>query len=520
MGFSASDSSSERWLRRIWPLLHWHFRLISERGEVWGGLATYIVIVTVMSLPNSARLGVAPGADYLGRLQMIHWYVALGSAQSLAVLSVLDRTSGILAFIRLTDLRAGQWIAYQLGSVIISLIPAWIARIPFYTLAFSLGGASLDRIVAVEALQGIGFLFVASIALFFSRLSTTNQAAGFATMVAAALFEGLLYLPELIVSVGRWLLLIPSGLVDRLDAFAFSARRLSLIHYVNELPDDAEGWGYAAAMTTIHLAAAATALLLLRRLLFSNLDSEFTEVGGAAETAKPRRRGRVVRPRSWRDALAWQAFHFHEKGPRSIQLKLLSYAACGVVTVLALESNPPIAAVLIVVSTGVAFVLALFSLIDCIAKEIRWQTFPTLAMLPYDAKELFQGWSRGIRWRILPDVVWINLALAAVLIHSASSASPLPWLVPLWIGMMVAVALAPPMVLLFSLQTTRSFVSFFRATLVLVLLLLPFGSGLVMGVQTNPWTGLVVFVAVCLAVRTWMLSEINPAFARRLALLA
>lgn len=414
---------------RIPSLLHWQLRFDSRRALPWLIAGCYLLLagpalICLVQLLSSRPGGPRASQEMLVGLMVLHWLLAPGYAVFRAARTVEDRTSGVLALIKLSNVSPGAWVAFRLLSVITGYFQVWVVRLPLYALAIYLGGIRFETIVVAELFQWIAFLTVASIALLVARFYDTPQTAQFAIVGLVVLAElGLLLPIRIFLGFRLWLgqggIFGSELLRSSLDVMS----HLSLLPYAWDPPRVADQWLMAGVAIFVHLNVAGAALMALRRTVFFNIGVD-DSIGSKAAAGRKQSAGTRESRRVWDDALAWLCFHVHGNGYRTIRIKAIVYFLMSLLLAAIVVSPSGLLLTFMVISPPVVASIASFKTGDCLVRELRGQTLASLALLPCDEMDLYRGWKRGA-WRLaIPDLLYVATALFLMLVTLEESTFP------------------------------------------------------------------------------------------------
>jgi hypothetical protein len=452
--------------------------------------------------------GAPAGAIYFGMLRKLLSYVTPLSAMSLAGAAALDASSGILALLRVSDLRPGQWIVIRLMGILLWFLPIWIARWPFYAFAYGLGGVTPHDIVAAEAVQWAAFIVVAAVCLLAGRYMGGEQAAGQTVMFSLFGFEMLFEVPRWIISLAQALFPAAMAGFESAEEVALTISRLSLVRQLFHPPSDVSAWVYASISIGIHLCVAGVAIFVLHRMAFEDLGKD-SEPAAVPESKLDRILRRAQqRPRPWDDALAWQSFCFRHRGHVLVKIKSWTYLIVAGF-LLATSMFEPIAAVAVTIL--LAFCLAGYAILltgDCMASELKDGTVSTLAMLPFSGREIYQGWKRGVQRFCIPEVLFLTVGLGLSAIH-------MPMSLTYGLAIVAALWLLPSLVFLAFLQTFEGFWNSLRSCLPVATLIVIVIAAPIMAAAVSPWAGVVTFFLLAACSHAVSMERISPSFQRR-----
>jgi len=392
-------------LRHLGPLLYWQMRFDHRRVWTWLVGAAYLLIVGPILLRFLMMIRWVPGAPLNGKtlfigLTAFHWFLSPIFAAIRGCRTTDDRVFGALALLKIADMPSGRWVAFRLLSVIVGFLPVWCLRLPFYVLAYHMGGLRIETILTAELLQWTCFLTVASASLFIARFFDTPQTARFIVFGLCLFFELMMMLPvRFLNGLALWLGPNPFPGYDAVELALMKLSRLSMLSQLWSPPVDADNWPLTLVAIAVHLAVASGALLLLRRAVFVGVGVD--DAVGSRATEREKNFTRPSR-RCWDDALAWQAFQVHAGGSRTILAKIIAYGLFAVFLVGVVSSQEWLIA-LLVIAGMLSLAAANYKAQDCVTREIKGGTLSTLALLPYDGLEFYRGWARGARRLAIPD---------------------------------------------------------------------------------------------------------------------
>lgn len=471
-------------MRRLRHLLYWQAQFDSKRPLLWLCGAVYLffagpVSFAVFSLIRWRGGFPVTGSAYLANLTIINAFASLLLVSFLASRAADERRNGFLAIVQMTDIHPAALTAFRFLGAMWSVAALWVMRLPLYVWCYHMGSVRLAEFISAEAILLLVTIVGLSISMVCSQVARSSQLA--LTMIGSVLIgtEALFYFPRLFMGAVRLAFGPVGGILSDFNEWALVFSRWSLVGRVRYPPMDADDWLSFLPSVGIHLAIVLVALVLTRRLTFSNVIPD--DNPREATVSRPPRR--VVG-----DALAWQAVHVHisrqkfRKASIAFDVLLLVCLFAGVLTL------PPIGAG--VLALGIAFralATAAMRAGICMFYEIQDQTLSTLALLPRAPLDYFYSWRAG------------GIRASKIEYLSAAVAVPIVWLnmgdgAPGMLGFMVAMALSPPFGFL------NSLCRFEWAVFYLSLWIFPLGFGflalsLYAGYLTSIWGG---FAAFCL----------------------
>jgi hypothetical protein len=502
--------------RHLPRLLFWQMRFDGRRLSVWLAGGIYIALaglglIKIVALLPWSPAAPSPGKYYFNGLNVLHSVLAPLCAAIIGARAVDDRTAGVLALVKISDLPSRDWAAFRILSLVASFLPIWAMRLPFYALAFHMGGLRLESILIAELLQWTSFLFVGSLMLMIARVYDTSQAARLGVLGLCLLFELMLVLPlRLLYGIELALGSQPVPGFDVLERLGQVMSRLSLLSQMWASPVVVGDWRLAAGSIALHLIVAGLALFVFARRVFVGVGIDDSVGSTAAEKEKS-----FVRPsrRVWDDALAWQAFHIHSQGPQVIRLKVAAYVFCGIAFVVLLASPNWFLPTFVAVSLIASLAIAAYKSGDCLTRELKAGTLSTLALLPYDGREIFHGWERGARRLALPDWGWAGICITALATGLGGYIDRASF--PIWVALAAALLLSAPFFYVNSLAAFEWAYLPVGCFTVIAVNVVPFLSVMI-GITVSPWVGLVVFLFLVVAMRWVLLKMIPGCFVNRL----
>ena len=481
-------------------------RFQSRRLTTWllGGGYLLVVLGAIAMSPKRLPPGVGAGVVSFKILTTIHTLATILLAVRFAAQSIDDKPSGTLGFLKIANLSPRSWIAFRAIAMVLDYLPVWVLRLPVYALVLSLGGVFLEDVLWLEAVLTVGFVSLSCVGLLISRYSTTGTAVAIGTFLSIALWHLFLVLPMAVLGIISLVENKPLAVADHPWAQAFS--QLALPRLIWSIPTGTEQWTLAGISITMHLAIGAFLLRLLARTVYVGAGTEMSDEAPTLTRADQKVNSRPSR-RVSDDALAWQALHVHCSHSRRARIGSAVFAAACVLVlafVVAKEDVPR--TILIGVSSGITLLVLAFKPSDCLSRELRGKTLSTLALLPLDGKEIYEGWARGSRQMALPAYVATGLGAVLMLLIAPDRA-------PYWgLVMAGAVLLLPeaafvsnvlarkvPFLHIDWLQVAVNLWSVFVLGVLLAI-------SLPIAVAVNAWAGLAVFIG-CSFVARWLLVD-------------
>jgi hypothetical protein len=278
--------------------------------------------------------------------------------------------------------------------------------LPILVGLFALGGIRQERILVIELLMLTGFLFVSGLAMIGSFKTKSRQQVWSRIMLPIVIWELLLRTPRVFVGMiaSRYGWTVPKMLTNWMDGMAatsLSTRMWDAIMGPVEL---------AECAPTLLLYGVLSALVLLRfwfRLRAASRGLVDAPAIDRSQKAEYREGPRRASRRCWDDALAWQAYCVHGFGKRLVQLKCAIYSVIGAALLMSLPlgtdyTGPTFA--IAAIFCLIAMLIAVGKPSDCLSREIRDETMPTLMLTPNSTDDFYIGWHRGSMHLLWPDV--------------------------------------------------------------------------------------------------------------------
>lgn len=490
---------------RFRTLLSWQLRFQSRRMSTWIFGGGYLLVTLVMMLGSPDVPTIPPGQIPFQTLRTIHALAAVIFAIQLAGQSMDDNLSGTLGFLKVAHLESGSWVAFRMAAMILAYLPIWSVRLPIYSLVLSLGGVTLEEVLWLEAVQWVAFLTIGSVALLIARYSTTGSGLAILTLAIVGLFQLALNLP--LIALAVWSLIQDRPFSASNHPWAVSMGQLSLSMWFWGFPRYVSSWWAAALGLALHLAMAVVFLRMLARVVFFNVG---TEIVTHEPTATKAERKSTTRPsrRVPDDALAWQACHVHSAMSSEARASAVVFGSvCVLVLAFGVIQDVIPRSLVIGVACGTTLVVLAFKPSDCLSRELKGKTLSTLALIPLDGREIYEGWRRGARRLARPG--YVAVVVGGILL-SAINAEAAPYV---WMVLVFAVLLLPEAAFLSNVLARQvsflefDFVQLFVNLWVLFLIGVLLAISLPVAIGINPWAGLVTFMGLTLLARSLLLSD-------------
>jgi len=393
--------------------------------------------------------------------------------------------------------------------MVLGYLPIWVLRVPIYTLILSLGGVQLEDVVWLEAVQWVAFLVVGCLALLLARYSTTGMGLAAATILVASFWQMILYFPLIVAAAIELFRDRPSG--GELHSWAVTMGKLALPQYFLRLPSGLGEWTMALTSLGLHLGLALLLLRMLRRVVYFNVGTETATLDAAGTMAERRSATRPSR-RVSDDPLAWQVRHVHSGRVQQGR----TGAVVGAIVVLAIafgafrEAVPQ--SLVLGLACGFTVLILAFKPSECLTLEVKGKTLSTLALLPLDGREIYEGWLRGARHLARP--LYVAVAIGGMLLtFLAPHAGPYVWMV-----LAFAVLLLPEAAFLSNLMAnakTPLFVQLFLSLWTVFLIAVIVAISVLIAFSFSSWLALMAFAGLSLAIRPLLVENFAEHMADR-----
>ncbi len=427
----------------------------------------------------------AAGLKLFQALTVVHAALAVLLAVRLAGDIAGDRAGGLVGLLYLSGIESKQVVLSRLLLVAASHLSVWLVRVPILVLAYHLGGTTLHQMLQVEALLIGHFCMTVSAGLLLAHYSP-DRAMSRMVVLLPPLLDLALSIPSLIVlALHSWTTInVPLSVEYAFDCLGHLRTTTCLY---NSWSSTAPSIVYLCPLA-LHFGIAALSLWAWRRVYYTCLDE--AEVPPTPEnTPQPLRpsqsQSRPSRP-IWDDALAWQAYYVHTDGKHNVLARSLLIGGCLAGTLfLTCLSDPAYRGMgifLLVFTTGLMMFVGRGKVSDCLQKEIKEKTLPSLLMTPHTAIELCDGWGRGAWKLMLPDLVLYAACLLGCLLYAPLDMAPI-----ICGGAILLLASGPFFVL--SPLVPFSFSGIFSGFGLIAAVLLILGITVPLSVIIHPWLG-------------------------------
>ena len=368
------------------------------------------------------------GLALLRAMTVVHAALALLLAVRLAGDIAGDRASGVVGLLYLSGIDSRSVVLARLMQVATAFLSVWVVRVPLLVLAFHLGGATLHRILQVEALLVGMFGMTVSAGLLLGHYSP-DRATSRMVFLLPPLLDFALALPMLLVeAVHAWTTInVPLWVEYSLDNLLSLCTSWGLFYTLRK---PSPSYLYLLPLLP-QLGIAALSLWAWRRVYFTCLD-EAAVPPTLEDTPQPLRPSQSKsRPsrQIWDDGLAWQAYYIHSDGTQNVLARSLGVVVGITGTLVLVSMNDAgyrgLGMALLIIQTGLMMFVGRGKVSECLQKEIKDQTLPALLMTPHTPLELCDGWGRGA-WKLMqPDLVLYAACGVGCLMYSPMELAPI-----------------------------------------------------------------------------------------------
>ena len=380
---------------------------------------TYIFLITTQAMSDA--LG-APGLNLFRQICYLNFACITLAALSVFATSITeekeDMTLGLLKMAGISPL------ALLLGKSMPRLVAAMLllsVQFPFTMLAITLGGVSLQQVLAAYFSLLAYLVLAANLALFFSVVSLRSRTAGLATGIVLGLyFFGPFFMTFAKMGLTNRGYLTAGGLIDRtLDEVLIWIGSTSAFRRMFAIL----ATGFADPVISFQVVSnlvVGVGFCLLSWLAFEPCTRN------ERPPAEPRKLlfkrigfwGRLGPNRAWSTAaLTWKDFHFTAGGKMMILSKYILYASVlGFIswTMIQLggrfrleefgQSAMTLGMMAIAVEAGVHASRVFYT-------EVKWRTLSSIAMLPQSIGEIAYSKLLGCSFSFVPALTFLILGM-------------------------------------------------------------------------------------------------------------
>ena len=472
---------------------------------LYAGFALSILFTIAVLDPPEAGLAL------LRAMTVVHAALAVLLAVRRAGDIAGDRASGVVGLLYLSGIDSQSVVLAQLMQVTTAFLSVWVVRVPMLVLAYHLGGTSLHQILQVEVLLLGLFGMTVSAGLLLGHYSPDRAMSRMVFLLPPQLDFGLA-IPSLLVAIVHFLTPynVPLSVEYAFDTLGY-LRTTSCL--VNTLKTSYPSAIYLCPLA-LQLGIAGLSLWAWRRVYFTCLD-EAAVPPTPENTPQPLRpsqsKSRPSRP-IWDDGLAWQAYYVHSDGEQNVILRSMVIVLCLAGVLVLVSLNDPgyraIGMALLIIPTGLMMLIGRGKVSDCLQKEIKDKTLPSLLMTPHTPLELCDGWGRGAGKLMQPDLVLYAACLVGCLLYGPLDLAPI-----ICVGAILLLASGPFFVL--SPLVPFSFSGILTGLGLIVAVLCMLVISVSFSVLVHPWLGPLLLLPMAGAWNWWCRSMIPDWFAKK-----
>ncbi|MGE3164729.1 MAG: hypothetical protein AB7O52_07480 [Planctomycetota bacterium] len=382
---------------------------------VWRfGLVACLLLTFFFSMSTMGFVG-DPGARMFEQIAWLNLvFILLAAASVYATPITEEKQEGTLGLLRMTRLGPLAILLGKSTSRLVSGISLVLAQLPFTLLAITLGGVSLQQVLATYLALIAVMLLVANLGLFSSVVMATSRGASF--LVIATLLTSMNF-PWITRAV------IAELLRDEPTHGPVATMFLASADWIEAALPWAvfqSAWsGEEVELVTFQVVANATAGLVLFGLAWLAFDRWNREdlAGGRGSLGVRLFGQRRSRRSPWTAPFVWKDFYFVTGGTRALVWKATMYlAAVALCLLLAVASGATIEqgsrVVFIISIIAVLFELALVAS-RVFSHEVRARTLPCLVQLPRSMHGLLYQKLTGCAVTLIPCLSFYTLAALA-----------------------------------------------------------------------------------------------------------
>jgi|GEM_PF-1885514 len=418
-----------------------------ERVDLALTRGIFLAVAFVLILPTAVMHGgklaaVMPLGWMLSwQLMVPSMFLVFALAGRLGGDSVGDFSSGLLDLILMSGLKPWRWVVVRVVQIWTGFASVWIVRLPLLVFLLAVGGVRLNKLIVVESLLITAFVVYSSFALNASFKAKSRQQVWARVMLPMLACEFLLHAPSIATGIlsSYYGLALPSNLSNWIDTAAstsLTSRLLAAMRRPLELSECVPTFALYAVFSACtlwrfhqHLIAATQGRIRVR---------EMDQTRQLEHQHGPQRASR----RCWDDALAWQAYCVHSYGSPLVKVKCAGYTLLTLAMLLSIPFGYQIPMFVVAAATClVVMLIAVGKPSDCLTREIRDQTMPTLLLTPNSITDYYLGWKRGAL-----RLAWPEITFAVVLALAAFSIDPIA--PPIVVSIAIASLFAGPFMML------------------------------------------------------------------------
>lgn len=373
-------------------------------------LFLFIVMFSVKSDAEES-LYAAPGLELFRSLTLINvGFIALYTMAFFTSTITEEKEEGTLGLLRMTKLSPVAIILGKSGARAFDVMLLLATQLPFTLLSITLGGISFEQIIAMYISLGALLFFSFNVAVCFSIICARTRNASGMTFLFFLMFFVSPFLIEAVIKIFEFHH-NPSFVLGMVESLIDHAKKWSIPVSVQDiLSTDFNGKMLNEQVISNVFFALCFFLLGMRCFSFFNSGQP---VKAAQRSILLTRRSWMTnqRRRVWNNPILWKEFFFVAGGPPIFVAKIIGY------TILVLMIFGALIYQKLKIVNGGIPLLIIFSIIGVIEigllagrlfrEEIKWQTWPTLTLLPYSVNKLFYQKIVGATLSLTPVFLFI-----------------------------------------------------------------------------------------------------------------
>ena len=374
-----------------------------------GILYLFVLIATGQSL-----LFGAPGQWLFGWIAYLNfWFISLAGISYFATAISEEKETESLGILRMAGISPSALLLGKSTSRLIVVCLLLSLQFPFALLAITLGGVTTLQVFSVFVALLAYTAFVGNLALFCSVIARRAGSASVIMTFSLAVFFFVpvfanMLLGSLPGNATGFQRVLETALDPQYETSVFSRLPVIMATGFDESP---------LSFQVLSNLAAAVLFFVLSRIVFDTV-TRYHSVASAS-------RGLLFRPRGWlkflgtgrvwKSALIWKDFHFVAGGFTMAAVKLVAYGLLVVLFAylqyrwdsrIDIEELGDVAMIAMLIAGCVELSLLSSRVFQT---ELRWNTWPTLRMLPKSLPELVYTKVAGCLFTLGPALVYMGL---------------------------------------------------------------------------------------------------------------
>jgi hypothetical protein len=402
-------------------------------------LATYLVRSLLLALALIALyfLGYeasnnrsATGLAFFGGIMFLNLvFITISAVYYFSSMITEEKDNNTLGLTLMTGISPFSLLANKYGSRFLMLLFIIAMQMPFTFLAVTLGGISLEQIMAAYLALAANIFMITAMATFCSVCCRTTQRAFSFSIILLVLFYG-----------GHGIIFIICHYIDVITeqyfSFVFYLKeavvdfwpKLSPFYRLNDL-FNATGTVTLTSMQFYSNMMIGCFFLVTALVIFNSFIQQ--QLAGKARKLKPVKKKKVQKReqlrragkgRVWnpKKAVQWKEYHFHGGGRNGLLYRFLFYAITPIAIIgltKVMDSNfrddmlVIYARVMFVIGAVLLPVEIAYLLNSLFSKEIKDKTYQSLIILPLTLKQLIMKKLLGVLYLLIPWTINMLVSL-------------------------------------------------------------------------------------------------------------